>query len=69
MVTVGKLKDERRTNPENLTGTAIDGGMTRRVARGDFILVPEHTPHWLTNIDGSVTLMSLHVPHATGASR
>ena len=66
LVTGGKLKDERRTNAENLGGTGIDGGTTRRIAKGDFVLVPENTPHWFTDINGALTLMSMHVPH-TGA--
>ena len=69
LVTGGKLKDERRTNADNLTGAGVDGGMSRRIAKGDFILVPENTPHWFTDIDRSVTLMSLHVPHTTSAPR
>jgi quercetin dioxygenase-like cupin family protein len=43
--------------------------VSRRIAKGDFVLVPENTPHWFTNIDGAVTLMSLHVPHATSSAR
>jgi mannose-6-phosphate isomerase-like protein (cupin superfamily) len=69
LVTGGKLKDERRTNAENLTGTGVEGGASRRIAKGDFILVPENTPHWFTEINGSVTLMSLHIPHAASATR
>ncbi len=61
-VTGGKLKDERRTNPENLQGSAIDGGSSRRVAKGDVLFVPEKTPHWFTQIDGALVMMSLHVP-------
>lgn len=62
MVTGGKLVGESRTNAENLTGTAIEGGNTRSVAKGDFIVVPENTAHWFSAINGSITLMSLHVP-------
>jgi mannose-6-phosphate isomerase-like protein (cupin superfamily) len=62
MVTGGKLVNEKRTNAENLTGTGIEGGSTRTVAKGDFIIVPENTPHWFSAIDGTVTLMTLHVP-------
>ena len=36
LVTGGKLRDEKRNNPENLGGTGIDGGETREVAKGDF---------------------------------
>ena len=62
LVTGGKLTDEKRTNAENLTGTGIEGGETRHVAKGDFIMVPDHTPHWFSAIDGTVVLMSLHLP-------
>jgi mannose-6-phosphate isomerase-like protein (cupin superfamily) len=62
MVTGGKLVKESRTNAENLTGTAIEGGTSQPVAKGDFIIVPENTPHWFSSINGTVVLMSLHVP-------
>jgi mannose-6-phosphate isomerase-like protein (cupin superfamily) len=62
LVTGGKLANEKRTNAENLTGTGIEGGESRHVAKGDFIMVPDHTPHWFNAIDGTVVLMSLHLP-------
>ena len=64
LITGGKLRDERRTNPENLSGTGIDGGMRRRLAKGDFIMVPEGTPHWFGEIDGALVLMAMHLPLA-----
>jgi mannose-6-phosphate isomerase-like protein (cupin superfamily) len=69
LVTGGTLKDERRTNADNLSGSAIDGGARRRVAKGDFIMVPEGTPHWFGEIDGALVLMSVHLPHAAAAPR
>jgi mannose-6-phosphate isomerase-like protein (cupin superfamily) len=62
LVTGGKLVGETRTNAENLQGTAIDGGDTKAVAKGDFFIVPENTPHWFSKINGTLVLMSLHVP-------
>jgi mannose-6-phosphate isomerase-like protein (cupin superfamily) len=62
IVTGGTLTEERRTNPENKTGTGINGGTPRRVAKGDVVLVPENTAHWFSAIDGTVTLMSVHIP-------
>ena len=62
LVTGGKLVNEKRTNPENLTGTAIEGGSARPVAKGDFIIVPEKTPHWFSTINGTIVLMSFHAP-------
>lgn len=62
LVTGGKLTKESRTNAENLTGTGIEGGTPRAVAKGDFVIVPENTPHWFSAINGVVVLMSFHVP-------
>ena len=62
VVTGGTLKDERRTNPDNLTGSAIEGGTSRRLAKGDWVLVPEKTPHWFTQVEGALVLMSIHLP-------
>jgi mannose-6-phosphate isomerase-like protein (cupin superfamily) len=64
LVTGGKLTNENRTNTANLSGSGIEGGVSRRVAKGDFIMVPEGTPHWFSAIDGTVVLMSLHLPHS-----
>lgn len=64
LVTGGRLKNETRTNDTNLSGSGIDGGTSRHVAKGDFIMVPEGTPHWFSSIDGTIVLMSLHLPRA-----
>jgi mannose-6-phosphate isomerase-like protein (cupin superfamily) len=62
LTTGGKLKDEKRTNPTNLSGTGIDGGQSRTVSKGDFLIVPEGAPHQYSDIKGELILMSLHVP-------
>jgi len=67
LVTGGRLKNETR-NGANLSGSAIEGGQSRHVAKGDFIMVPEGQPHWFSQIDGTVVLMSLHLPHAPKAA-
>jgi mannose-6-phosphate isomerase-like protein (cupin superfamily) len=64
LTTGGKLANEKRTNGENLTGTAIEGGKSQAVAKGDFVIVPENTPHWFSAINGTIVLMSLHVPRS-----
>jgi mannose-6-phosphate isomerase-like protein (cupin superfamily) len=69
LVTGGKLQNEKRTNAENLTGSGIEGGTPRKLAKGDFLVVPENTPHWFSSLDGSITLMSLHVPGSGGGTR
>ncbi len=69
IVTGGTLTGETRTNAENRTGTGIANGMSRRIAKGDFVMVPENTPHWFSAIEGTVTLMSIHLPRAGGTNR
>ena len=66
MVTGGKLTEEKRTNPENLSGTGIEGGTPQNIAKGDFIIVPENTAHWFSKINGVLVLMSLHVSRPVG---
>ena len=64
LVTGGKLVNEKRANAENLNGTGIEGGQSQAVAKGDFVIVPENTPHWFSAINGTIVLMSLHVPRS-----
>ena len=63
LVTGGKLVGETR-NGANLSGTAIEGGTPTKLGKGDFFMVPEGVPHWFSAIDGTIVLMSLHLPHA-----
>jgi mannose-6-phosphate isomerase-like protein (cupin superfamily) len=61
LVTGGTLVDPVR-NGDNLTGTAIVGGTSQKMSKGDFMLIPQGVPHWITNIQGSFTPMTLHLP-------
>ena len=61
LVTGGKLANEK-ANGDNLSGTGIEGGSPRQVAKGDFVIVPENTPHWFSAINGNITLMSFRLP-------
>ena len=49
--------------------SGVEGGVTRNVAKGDFFIVPEGVPHWFSRINGTLVLMSLHVPHQMGNPR
>ncbi len=61
LVTGGKLVDEKRTNDANLSGTSIQGGVSKKVSKGDWVLVPEGVPHQFPTVEG-LTLMSVHLP-------
>lgn len=37
----------------------IQGGVSRRVTKGDVILVPENMPHWYKDIEGQITYLEV----------
>ena len=63
----GKLKDEKRTNATNLTGSKLEGGTPRRIAKGDYSLIPENTAHSFTQVEGALVIMSVHMPRGSAA--
>lgn len=60
----GTLANEKRANATTLSGTGIDGGTSQHLAPGDFVLVPEGTPHGFTGVDGAIALVALHLPRS-----
>jgi oxalate decarboxylase/phosphoglucose isomerase-like protein (cupin superfamily) len=60
----GTLINPRCLNSSNLVGDGVDGGVTYHVKKGTYILVPENTVHYFTNIDKKqgMTALVLHVP-------
>jgi mannose-6-phosphate isomerase-like protein (cupin superfamily) len=63
IITGGKLVNERRNNALNLSGSSIEGGHSQAVAPGDFVFVPENTPHQVEPTGGApIVLVTLHVP-------
>ena len=64
LVTGGRLKNETRTNEANLSGTGIEGGQSRHVAKGDFILVPEDQQHKNNQNNNTKKQKTQHQPHA-----
>ena len=64
----GKLKDERRTNDKNRTGSKLEGGTPRRIAKGDYAMIPENTAHSFTQVEGRLVIMSVHMPRGGAAN-
>jgi mannose-6-phosphate isomerase-like protein (cupin superfamily) len=64
IVTGGKLVDEKRVNPANLSGTSIADGNSQTVVKGDMLIVPANTPHQVIPAGAPIVLMTLHVPSA-----
>lgn len=68
LTTGGKLIGERRTNAINLAGISVEGGTPRRISKGDYIIVPQNTPHSFTKTEGRLVIMSVHLPGSAPAS-
>lgn len=49
-VTGGALVNGKPTAPDEIRGSAIDGGESRRLAKGDVVIVPNGTPHWFKEV-------------------
>jgi glc operon protein GlcG len=49
-VTGGAVVDGTTTAPGEIRGPAIRDGETRRLVKGDVVVVPEGTPHWFKEV-------------------
>jgi mannose-6-phosphate isomerase-like protein (cupin superfamily) len=46
LVTGGTMVGAKRTSAEQMTASAIEGGETHHLSKGDVITIPAKTPHW-----------------------
>src|ERR1700690_2047969 len=46
----GTMVGAKRTSPEQMTATSIEGGQTFHLSKGDVITIPAKTPHWWKEI-------------------
>ncbi len=53
-VTGGKAVDPKETAPDEIRGSHIDGGQTRKLVKGDVIIVPAGVPHWFKEVQGEL---------------
>src|SRR5438309_11785340 len=45
-VTGGTMVGVKRTSPDQMVATSIEGGATHHLSKGDVITIPAKTPHW-----------------------
>ncbi len=50
------------TDPDVVRSNAITAGERRQVAKGDVIVLPPGTPHWFSDISGTITYLEARVP-------
>jgi glc operon protein GlcG len=51
LVTGGTAVDLKSTAPEELRGTTIAGGETRKLVPGDVVVIPNGVPHWFKEVE------------------
>ena len=51
-VTGGTVMDPKTTAPGEIRGPMVQGGESRRIAKGDVIVVPQGVPHWFKEVQG-----------------
>lgn len=49
-VTGGKVVGSEITGPGEIRGAGIEGGETRKLVKGDVVVVPQGTPHWFKEV-------------------
>ena len=54
-VTGGTVVDGQTTAPDEIRGASIASGETRKLAKGDVVIVPNGTPHWFQEVKGLLT--------------
>jgi mannose-6-phosphate isomerase-like protein (cupin superfamily) len=64
LTTGGTMAGAGALNGNTINGTGVTGGADQHIAKGDFILVPEGTPHVILPDAGSpLQLASMLIPH------
>jgi len=53
-ITGGEMVGGQATAPDEIRGTSVRGGETRKLTKGDVIVVPKGTPHWFREVSGPV---------------
>ena len=55
LVTGGSLIDPTSSGNNTLVrGSGIEGGVSRRVTKGDVIIIPGRTPHWFSELETDI---------------
>jgi mannose-6-phosphate isomerase-like protein (cupin superfamily) len=58
LVTGGTLINERRTaGSTTVNGTGIQGGVSRRLVKGDVVVIPNHVAHWWSSLEEDISYL------------
>ena len=48
-------------NGPGVSGASIQGGVSRRITKGDMVIIPAGTPHWFSDVQESITYTVVRV--------
>jgi mannose-6-phosphate isomerase-like protein (cupin superfamily) len=48
-------------NGPGVSGASIQGGVSRRISKGDMVIIPAGTPHWFSDVQESITYTVVRV--------
>jgi mannose-6-phosphate isomerase-like protein (cupin superfamily) len=69
LVTGGVAVGLKETGAEELRGSAIQGGETRRLRPGDVVVIPNGTPHWFKEVKSPFLYYVVKVRQAARPAR
>ncbi len=61
IVTGGTLVDEKTTAPDEIRGKSITGGEKTVLSKGDLLVIPHGTPHWMSDVQGTFQYLVVKV--------
>jgi glc operon protein GlcG len=64
LVTGGRVVGGREVAAGEIRGASIEGGVDRRLAAGDVVVVPNGTPHWFQRVEAPVVYYVVKVTEA-----
>lgn len=60
-ITGGTTVEPKESGPDEIRGTAIKGGVTHHLSKGDMIVIPPNTPHWFSEVKGTFLYLVIKV--------
>ncbi len=61
IVTGGTLVDEKTVAPDEIRGGSVKGGTETTLKKGELIVIPHGTPHWITQVQGTFEYLVVKV--------
>jgi mannose-6-phosphate isomerase-like protein (cupin superfamily) len=57
------LADATPSTNGSFVGKSLVGASSYKLAKGDIVMLPENSPHAITEVEGKLVMISLHLPH------